>query len=127
MNLLISYTPYVPAAYGCSSKFTGDSAADVAEQVMRSARMRGLLNLDGLAGHILHRLELSKAKLVSGKLQRTLTVWWQAMQTVPQQRAGTVNPVIKKTVVLQDGHDSDPDAEWIWTEQEPGKLVASRV
>lgn len=127
MNLHITYTPYVPAAFGCSSEFSGDSAADVAEKVMRSDRMRRLLDLDGLAGRILHRLELSKAERVSGQMQRTLTVWWQAMQTVPQERAGTVNPVIKRTVLLQKGHDNDPDAEWIWTEQEPGKLVASRV
>lgn len=119
-----TYTPYVPAANGCSSTFEGANAAEVAEKIMQSNGMRGKLGLNGLAGYYLHGLTLDKAEMTKDGLTRKLTIQWQAMQTVPQERKGEHNPVETKTIYMEHGADDAPETEWEWVKDSKGKLNA---
>lgn len=118
------YEPYISGC--CSTEFVGDTVVDVVEAMMRSNDMKYKLNLTGVAGQILHRLELSEASPFQARFERTLKVKWQAMQTVPQKRSGTVNPVVETTIRII-GRDDDLNSAWVWSEDDSGRLTATRV
>ena len=99
------YTPFVPSAMGCSTTFDAASAAEVAEKIVQSKGMREQLGLNGLAGICLHGLNLSKATRGDRGLRRILTIQWQAMQTVPQERKGEHNPIESKTIYVRCGNE----------------------
>lgn len=134
----VQYTPFVPSSLGTSSVFRGASAAEVAEAVLSNNRMRELLGLNALAGYRLHSVVLHPAvpddacknmlPAVRDKagLQRRLVIQWQAMQTLPQERRGEVNPIQEKVITLRHGVDDDAEAHWVWG-LDGGKLVAKRA
>jgi len=134
----VHYTPFVPSAIGASSVFCGESAAEVAEAVLKNNKIRELLELNGLAGYRLHAVSLHPAEPdESGKnlppavrenagFQRRLVIKWQALQSLPQERRREVNPIEERVIMLRHGVDHDPDASWVWA-LEGGKLVAQRV
>lgn len=118
------YYPYVAASIGASSRFEAGNAAEVVEKIISSNGMREKLGLNGTAGYYLHGLKLEKAQRSETGLERKLLIQWQAMQTVPQARAGEQNPIQTKTVYLQRGADDEPESAWEWVKDEQGKLHA---
>lgn len=121
-----TYTPFVPAANGSSSDFTGATAAEVAEAVLRSNSMRERLGLNATAGYRLHGLELGAAVDTKDGLTRVLTILWQALPTLPQELAGKTPPIERRTIYLQHGIDDDmPDQAWTWVLNSQGQLEAT--
>jgi hypothetical protein len=116
------YTPHVSGA--SSTTFEAENAAEVAEKIMRSNRMRELLGLNGLAGYNLHGLALEKAVSTKDGLTRELVIQWQAMQELPQEQKGEHNPIETKTVYMEHGIDNMPETEWQWVKDGKGKLNA---
>lgn len=117
-----TYTPHVPGS--SSTTLEADNAAEVAEKIMRSNRMRELLGLNGGAGYNLHGLSLGKAINTKDGLTRKLVIQWQAMQTLPQEIKGEHNPIETKTIYMEHGTDDAPETEWQWVKDSKGKLNA---
>ena len=132
------YTPHT-GSRGISPNFEEPTAADVAEKILGSASMMDLLGLGGCAGYRLHSAKLGSARPDTQTLNqpvnsyrpktlaRTLTVQWQAMQTLPQERAGIDNPIEEHVIYLEGGTDDAPDTEWVWVSNGKGKLQATTV
>jgi hypothetical protein len=93
--------PYIPGGHS-SVRYTGETAADVAEGILKDAHMRYLLGIG--AEFDFDKVEMSPAKTYPQAwkgYERKLIVCWAPHPTVPQKRQGIQPSARKTTIVLE--------------------------
>lgn len=113
----------------------GNTLSEAVEAALRNKSVLEEFRLRGTAGSIFHGLSVSDAEQVVDKFngqdqprqiwRRKIVVRWQAAQTLPQQRAGKINPIEDVTINIEHGVDFVGDPGMVW--EIDGKQLVAKI